>query len=111
LEFPSAVQAVESAVEIQHKLADVDHADSKRVELRIGVNLGDIMIEDGDVFGDGVNVAARLEGLAQPGSIYLSSAAYDQVRDKVRFDFDDLGEHSLRNICRPVHVFRLTKVG
>jgi adenylate cyclase len=110
LEFPSAVQAIESAAEIQRRL-QVDRADGKRIDLRIGVNVGDIMVEDGDVFGDGVNVAARLESLAQPGSIYLSSAAYDQVRDKVRFDFDDLGEHSLRNICRPVHVFRLTKVG
>src|SRR6476659_7569935 len=101
-EFPSAVQAIESAAEIQRRL-QVDRADGKRIDLRIGVNVGDIMVEDGDVFGDGVNVAARLESLAQPGSIYLSSAAYDQVRDKVRFDFDDLGEHSLRNICRPVH--------
>lgn len=111
LEFSSAVQAVESAVEIQRQLADVNPVAEvgKRVELRIGVNVGDIMAEDGDVFGDGVNVAARLESLAEPGTIYLSSAAYDQVRDKVSFEFDDLGEHSLKNISRPVRVFRLTK--
>ena len=109
LEFPSAVEAVESAVEIQRRLAEVRRVDGKRVDLRIGVNVGDIIVEDGDVFGEGVNVAARLEGLAEPGSIYLSSAAYDQVRDKVHFDFEDLGQHSLKNISRPVHVFRLAK--
>jgi adenylate cyclase len=66
-------------------------------------------VEDGYVFGDGVNVAARLEGLADPGGILLSRAAYDQVRDKVDYDFEDLGERSLKNIARAVHVFRLTK--
>lgn len=110
LEFPSAVQAVESAVEIQRRLVEDHRADGKRIDLRIGVNVGDIMVEDGDVFGDGVNVAARLESIAEPGRVYLSSAAYDQVRDKVHFHFDDLGHHLLRNISRPVHVFRLAKV-
>jgi adenylate cyclase len=111
LEFPSAVEAIQGAVEIQRRLAEVPSADGKRVDLRIGVNVGDVIVEDGDVFGDGVNVAARLESLAEPGSIYLSSAAYDQVRDKVHFDFEDLGEHSLKNISRPVRVFRLAETG
>ena len=75
--------------------------------LRVGINVGDVMVEDGDVFGDGVNVAARLEGLADPGGVLLSRAAYEQVRDKVDHDFEDRGERSLKNIARPVQVFRL----
>ena len=84
LEFASAVDAVECAVEIQGRVAEmsgVTQAD-KSIELRIGINVGDIIVEDGDIFGDGVNVAARLEGLADPGGVLLSQAAYDQVRDQ-----------------------------
>jgi adenylate cyclase len=108
LEFASAIQAIECAVEIQGRLGEINGERSKPLELRIGVNVGDIMIEEGDVFGDGVNVASRLESLADPGGICLSRAAYDQVRDKVSFDFVDLGERSLKNIARPVQVFRVS---
>jgi adenylate cyclase len=109
LEFASAVDAVECAVEIQGRVAEMkgETKVAQSIELRIGINVGDIMVEDGDVFGEGVNVAARLEGLADPGGILLSQAAYDQVRDRVQYSFDDLGDRSLKNIARPVKVFRL----
>ncbi|HUK08987.1 MAG TPA: adenylate/guanylate cyclase domain-containing protein [Stellaceae bacterium] len=109
LEFASAVDAVECAVEIQGRVAEMsgETKAAQSIELRIGINVGDIMVEDGDVFGDGVNVAARLEGSADPGGILLSQAAYDQVRDRVQHSFDDLGDRSLKNIARPVKVFRL----
>ena len=99
LEFASAIQAVECAVEIQRGLAEINRDRAKPFALRIGVNVGDIMVENGDVFGDGVNVAARLEGLADPGGICLSRSAHDQVRDKVRFAFEDLGEQPLEEYC------------
>jgi adenylate cyclase len=109
LEFASAVEAVECALEVQDRVGQMtDEAKAThRIELRIGVNVGDIMVEDGDVFGDGVNVAARLEGLSDPGGVLLSRSAYDQVRDKVQYAFEDLGERALKNIARPVQVFRL----
>jgi adenylate cyclase len=109
LEFASAVDAVECAVEIQGRVAEMsgETKAAQGIELRIGINVGDIMVEDGDVFGDGVNVAARLEGLADPGGVLLSQAAYDQVRDRVEHAFDDLGDQSLKNIARPVKAFRL----
>ena len=111
LEFPSAVEAVECAAEVQQRVSELESQtkSAHHIVLRVGINVGDIMVEDGDVFGDGVNVAARLEGLADPGGILLSRAAYDQVRDKVDYVFEDLGERSLKNIARAVHVFRLTK--
>jgi len=111
LEFPSAVEAVECAAEVQERVSELESQtkSAHHIVLRVGINVGDIMVEDGDVFGDGVNVAARLEGLADPGGILLSRAAYDQVRDKVDYAFEDLGERSLKNIARAVHVFRLTK--
>ena len=111
LEFPSAVEAVECAAEVQQRVSELESQSKSAhpIVLRVGINVGDIMVEDGDVFGDGVNVAARLEGLADPGGILLSRAAYDQVRDKVDYVFEDLGERSLKNIARAVHVFRLTK--
>jgi adenylate cyclase len=109
LEFGSAVDAVECAVEVQDRVAEMsgETKAAQSIELRIGVNVGDIMVEDGDVFGDGVNDAARLEGLADPRGVLLSQPAYDQVRDRVQHAFDDLGERSLKNITRPVRVFRL----
>jgi adenylate cyclase len=111
LEFPSVVEAVECAAEVQQRVSELESQSKSAhpIVLRVGINVGDIMVEDGDVFGDGVNVAARLEGLADPGGILLSRAAYDQVRDKVDYVFEDLGERSLKNIARAVHVFRLTK--
>jgi adenylate cyclase len=80
----------------------------RRVEFRIGINVGDIVIDDGDIYGDGVNIAARLESIAQPGGIYLSDDAYRQVRDKLDLNFQDFGEQELKNIARPVRVYRLT---
>jgi adenylate cyclase len=109
LDFASAVEAVECALQIQLRVAQMgcQTKAEQKIELRIGVNVGDIMVEDGDVFGDGVNVAARLEGLADPGGVLLSGSAYDQVRDRLQQVFEDIGEQSLKNIARPVRVFRL----
>jgi adenylate cyclase len=78
----------------------------QRIEFRIGINLGDVIVEDGDIHGDGVNVAARLEAIAEPGSICASAVVYDQVRGRVDCAFDDLGKQSLRNIALPVRVYR-----
>src|SRR5258708_31444683 len=78
------------------------------IEFRIGVNLGDVIVEPNDIYGDGVNVAARLEGLAEPGGLCISHTAYDQVRDKVPYPFVDRGEHTVKNISRPVRVYALS---
>ncbi len=109
IDFPSAVDAVRCAIEFQRGLAERNVAASpeRRIELRIGINVGDVIIEDGDIFGDGVNIAARLEGVAEPGSICISEDAYRQVRDKLNATFDDAGEQQLKNIARPVRVFRV----
>ena len=113
VEFASAVDATRCAVEIQHGMAERNAPirQDKRIELRIGIHVGDVIIEDGDVFGDGVNIAARLEGIAQPGGICISDDAYRQVRDKLDADFQDGGEHELKNIARPVRVYRLQQPG
>ena len=107
LEFPSVVDAVECAVAVQAVMAQRNESvpQDRRMLFRIGINLGDILIEDEDILGDGVNVAARLEGIAEPGGICLSSSAYEQVRGKVAVEFTDLGEQSLKNIARPIHAF------
>src|SRR3954454_24451433 len=107
LEFPSVVDAVECAVAVQVLMAERNEAvpQDRRMLYRIGVNLGDILIEGDDILGDGVNVAARLESIAQPGGICISSSAYDQVYGKVAVEFADLGEQNLKNIDRPVHVY------
>ncbi len=112
-EFASAVEAVAAAVDIQRLLGkrDVEPASGSAVVLRIGINLGDIIIEGDDVFGDGVNIAARLEAMCQPGGLCISAAIRDQVHDKLPLDFADLGEHSLKNIARPVWIFALTQEG
>jgi class 3 adenylate cyclase len=108
LEFPSVVDAVECTVAVQEVMAQRNEgvpADRKML-FRIGINLGDILIEgDGDILGDGVNIAARLEGIAEPGGICISSSAYDQVRGKVAVEFTDLGEPSLKNIAQPVRTY------
>lgn len=107
VEFASVVDAVECGVAIQSALAErsVGVPEDQQIALRIGVNLGDVIIEDDDIYGDGVNVAARLEGLAEPGGICISNAAYEQVRDKLGYSFVDCGEQTLKNISRPVHVY------
>ncbi len=109
VEFASVVDAVRCAVEIQRGMAErnADVPAQRRIEIRVGINLGDIIIEDGDIFGDGVNVAARLEVLAEPGGICVSRVVRDQVRDKLDFAFEDLGEQQVKNIARPIRVFRV----
>jgi TolB-like protein/tetratricopeptide (TPR) repeat protein len=111
VEFASVVDAVRSAVEMQRIMADSNAslASGKRIEFRVGINLGDVVVEDdGDLMGDGVNVAARLEGIAEPGGICLSSAAYDQVRGKIDIAAQDHGELRLKNIAEPVRVYALS---
>src|SRR5215475_14489355 len=107
LEFPSVVDAVECAVAVQSLMAERNQSvpADRRMEFRIGINLGDILIEGDDILGDGVNVAARLEGIAEPGGICLSSSAYDQVQGKVAVEFADLGEQTLKNIARPIRAY------
>src|SRR5689334_13889365 len=109
LEFPSVVDAVECAVAVQAVMAERNQAvpEDRRMLLRIGINLGDILIEGDDILGDGVNVAARLEGIAEPGGICVSGSAYDQVRGKVAVEFTDLGEQALKNIARPVRAYAI----
>jgi adenylate cyclase len=109
MEFASAVNAVSCAVEIQRRVGEraAGAAADRRIVFRMGLNVGDVIVEDGDILGDGVNVAARLEGSAEPGDIHLSSAVVDQVRDRVAFHFEDLGEHSLKNLPRSVRIFRV----
>jgi adenylate cyclase len=110
IEFGSVVDAVRCAIEAQSKIAvrNIDVAPDKRIEFRVGIHLGDVIVEsDGDLMGDGVNIAARLEGIAEPGGICLSNAAYEQVRDKMAVEFTDLGDKELKNIARPVRVYRV----
>jgi TolB-like protein/class 3 adenylate cyclase len=113
LEFPSVVDAVECAVAIQAMMAErnANVPPDRRMLYRIGINLGDILIEGDDILGDGVNIAARLEGVAEPGGICISSSAYDQVRGKVAVEFADLGEQSLKNIARPIRVYTVARDG
>jgi hypothetical protein len=85
-------------------------ADS-RIELRIGINLGDVIVEDDDLYGDGVNIAARVEALADPGGVFVSNTVHDHVRDRLPFVFEDLGEQQVKNIARPVRVYRVRDCG
>ena len=112
-EFGSVVDAVECAVSIQRGMVErnADTPESRRIAFRIGVNLGDIIIDGDDIFGDGVNVAARLESEAEPGGICISSESYRQVLGKIDCDFEDLGERSLKNIALPVRAYRVTLNG
>ena len=107
LEFPSVVAAVECAIAIQKLMAERNAGtpEAKRIVYRIGVNLGDVLIEGDDILGDGVNIAARLEGICEPGGVLISGAAYDHVRGRIDADFVDLGEKDLKNIARPVRVY------
>jgi adenylate cyclase len=108
-EFASPVKAVRCAIDVQHGMADrnagVPH--EQRIEFRIGINLGDVIVEDGDIFGDGVNVAARLESIAEPGAVYISRTVRDFVDGTAEIVLEDLGERQLKNIARPVQVFRI----
>ena len=110
VEFRSVVEAARCAIEIQNGMVERNAGlpPERRIEFRIGIHLGDVVEEaDGDLMGDGVNIAARLEGIAEPGGVCLSNAAYEQVRDKVKEQYADLGERVLKNIERPVRVFSL----
>jgi class 3 adenylate cyclase len=107
-EFPSVVEAFDCAIAIQQTLARDNAAlpSAERMALRIGIHVGDVMAKDNDLYGDGVNIAARLEGLAEPGGICVSRAVRDHLRDRTGVAFDDLGEHQVKNIARPLRVFR-----
>ena len=108
-EFGSVVDAVGCAVDLQQRLAtsDANRPDIQPMKLRVGINLSDVIVENGDLYGDGVNVAARLEQLAEPGGICISASAYDQVRQKLDLAYEDLGTQQLKNIARPIHVYRI----
>jgi len=110
-EFPSVVDAVRCAVDVQRGMVErnADTAENKRISFRIGINLGDVIVEEHDIFGDGVNIAARLEALAEPGGICVSRMVRDQVRDKLSYPFEDGGEQSVKNIARPVRVYALRR--
>src|SRR5438067_10842922 len=109
VEFDSVVEATRYAALLHDCAAQKNETLSpeQRIALRIGINLGDIVRESGDIFGDGVNIAARLEALAEPGSIYVSAIVHDQVHNRLDCVFDDIGEQSLKNIARPVRIYRV----
>jgi adenylate cyclase len=112
-EFSSVVDAVRCAVDVQRSMANrnAEVPEEKRIEFRIGVNVGDVIIDHGDIFGDGVNVAARLEGIAEPGGICLSEDARRQVRGKLELTTEDMGERKLKNIEHPIRVYRIRTSG
>jgi adenylate cyclase len=109
IEFGSAVNAVQCAIKLQNRMtaANSDLPENRRIVLRIGVNLGDVMVEGGDLYGDGVNIVARLEGIAEPNAILVSGSAYDQVKNKIDAGFESLGTRYLKNIAEPVRVYRV----
>src|SRR6267154_3289536 len=109
VEFASVVDAVRCAAEVQRGMLDrePEATDERRIRFRIGINLGDVIAEGDDIFGNGVNVAARLEALADPGGICVSRMVRDQIRDKLPYPFEDRGEQSVKNIARPVRVYAL----
>jgi class 3 adenylate cyclase/outer membrane protein OmpA-like peptidoglycan-associated protein len=113
VEFASVVDAVRCAVALQREMAgrNAEVPLQQRMEFRIGINLGDVIVDEDDVFGDGVNVAARLEPLAEPGGICISAVVRDQVRDKLDFAFEDMGDQQVKNIARPVRVYRIPIAG
>ncbi|MBW7998542.1 MAG: adenylate/guanylate cyclase domain-containing protein, partial [Candidatus Glassbacteria bacterium] len=108
-EFAAVVDAVNGAVEIQKELAEKnnDLPDDRRMDFRIGINLGDVVVKDGVIYGDGVNVAARLESLAESGGICVSRSAYDQVKNKLKLEYEYLGEQQVKNIAEPVRAYRV----
>jgi TolB-like protein/class 3 adenylate cyclase len=113
VEFPSVVDAVRCAVAVQQAMPERNTgvgADN-RIELRIGINLGDVIVEPDDLYGDGVNIAARIEALADAGGVFVSNTVHDHVRDRLPFVFEDLGEQQVKNIARPVRVYRVREVG
>src|SRR6185369_5982258 len=113
VEFPSVVDAGRYALDVQRGLAERDAAvpADRRIAFRIGIHLGDVVVDGADLLGDAVNIAARLEGIAEPGGICVSEDAWRQIRDKLPAAFVDMGEQALKNIARPVHVFRIDAAG
>jgi TolB-like protein/class 3 adenylate cyclase len=113
VEFASVVDAVRCAVAVQQAMPDRDIglAAESRIELRIGINLGDVIVEGDDLYGDGVNIAARIEALADAGGVLVSNTVHDHVRDRLPFVFEDLGEQQVKNIARPVRVYRVRDLG
>src|SRR5215468_2024873 len=109
VEFGSVVDALRCAAEVQREMAErnTDVSPERRIEFRMGINLGDIIKDGRDIYGDGVNIAARLEALAEPGGICVSRVVRDQVRDKLDFAFEDLGEQQVKNIARPLRIYRI----
>src|SRR5256885_4864091 len=110
VEFPSVVESVACAMAVQRGMEErnSETPERERIVFRVGINLGDVIVEPGDIHGDGVNVAARLEGLAEPGGVCISGTAYDQVRDRVPYVFTEKGEQTVKNISRPVRVYSLS---
>ena len=113
VEFASVVDAVRCAVAVQQAMPERNTgvAADNRIELRIGINLGDVIVEGDDLYGDGVNIAARIEALADAGGVFVSNTVHDQVRDRLPFVFEDLGEQQVKNIARPVRVYRVRDAG
>ena len=109
VEFASAVNAAACAVELQKKMAEAGagESDDRRIVLRIGINIGDVVVEGGDLYGDGVIIAARLQALAEPGDIWIAASAHDQIEKKLALNFEDLGPREIKNMARPVHVYRI----
>jgi adenylate cyclase len=109
IEFSSVVDAISCSIEVQQGMCErnANIPPEKRIEFRVGINLGDVIVEGRDLYGDGVNIAARLEGLAEPGGICISQTVFNHARGKIAFEFEDLGELALKNIVRPIHVYRL----
>jgi adenylate cyclase len=109
VEFPSVVEAVACAVEFQRGMAERNAPipNNERIDFRVGINLGDVIVEENDIHGDGVNIAARLEALAEPGGVCVSGVVHDQVQGRLECDFEDTGEQGLKNITRPVRVYRV----
>src|ERR1700732_4693598 len=113
VEFAGVVDAVRCAVEVQQAMPERNSgvAADNRIELRIGINLGDVIVEVADLYGDGVNIAARIEALADAGGVFVSNTVHDHVRDRLPFVFEDLGEQQVKNITRPVRVYRVRDPG
>ena len=112
-EFASALDAVRYAAEVQRTMIQRNAAvpQEQRIVFRIGINVGDVILDGGDIYGDGVNVAARIEGIAEPGGVYVTGSVHEQVRDRLELAFEDMGEHTLKNIPRPVRVYRIAQGG
>jgi adenylate cyclase len=107
VEFPSVVNALRCAVDVQRAIAEhnLGQPAGQKLEFRIGINLGDVIVENGDIHGDGVNIAARLQTLAAPGGIVISGAAYDQVKNRLEIGYENLGERRVKNVLEPVRVY------